>query len=164
MIALNILDIKNTMAHLLLQNSFDNFYMEEVSVTTFASMKIQGRRNKEWYDSSESEETFSRLLFWKEAKPFVFQYIKGKKTPTSFFISLKLRKEDAKNIIEDKKLLQLINENKIEVFIQFRFERGKLSVVTGSSQKEFIIDRMPEITWDIAVKNYIKQLKISYEE
>lgn len=163
MIALNILDIKDTMAHLLLQDSFDNYYLEEVQVTTFATMKIQGRRNQEWYDSKESEEAASRLVLWQEVKPFVFQYIKGKKTPTSFLISLKLRKEDAHNIIDDMGVLQLINENKIDFLLHFRFDRGKLSVVTGSSQNEFIIDRMPEITWDTAVKKYIRQLKISYE-
>lgn len=163
MIALNILDIKNTMAELLIQSSFDRFYLEEVQVTTFASLKINGKRNPEWYDSEEQEKELSRLLRWEEVKSYVFQYIKGKKTPTSFSISLKLCKEDADRLIDDSKVLQMVRDEKIDFLIHFRFEREKLSVVTGSSQKEFIIDKMPDYTWDMSVRRLMKMLNITYE-
>ncbi|MDD7402506.1 MAG: DUF5721 family protein [bacterium] len=164
MIALNILDIKNMMAQLLLRETFDNFYLEEASVTTFANLKINGRRNQEWYDTEERDGEKSYLVFWKEVRNILFQYIKGKKTPAFFSISLKLCNEEAGKYIQDEKVLHLLNEGKIEFLLHFRFEKEKLFVVTGSSQKEFIIDKMPENSWDMSVKNYMKQLNISYEE
>ncbi len=164
MIALSILDIKDTMAQLLLQEEFDNFFLEEVHAVTYASIKINGRRNMDWYDSEQREEGFPRLLFWREIKPSVFQLIKGKKPPSFFSVMLKLCPDGAERYLEDSGVLQMVKTHQIDLFLHFRFEKGKLSLVTGISQKEFIIDKMAEHTWDLAVKQLLKRLKISYEE
>lgn len=41
MILLNIFDIKDMMAHLLLAESFDSYLLEEAAVTTFAKMEMK---------------------------------------------------------------------------------------------------------------------------
>ena len=84
MILLNIFDIKDMMAHLLLAESFDSYLLEEAAVTTFAKMEMKGRRNMEWYDLEEQRESLPDHLYWKEAKPVIYAYIKGKRTPHSF--------------------------------------------------------------------------------
>ena len=76
MILLNILDIKDTMSHLLIKDSFDNFFIEEAYVLTYAGLTINGRRNKEWYDSDEKE--LPSLLRWNEVKKFISLVTQGR--------------------------------------------------------------------------------------
>ena len=53
MLSLKINDIKITMAHLLLRETFDEFLLEESKVVTFAMFEINGKRNLNWYDDDE---------------------------------------------------------------------------------------------------------------
>lgn len=164
MILLNIFDVKETMTHLLLRESFDEYLLEEVSVTTVATLKIQGRRNAAWYDEQEEAQTLPDHLYWKEIKGFVFSYIKGKKTPTSFTITLKLTADIFTKIMPQSDLAQLLRKQNTEVLLQFRFEKGKLSVVTGTASSVFTMDKSVSIAWDQVVKDIFKGLHIGYEE
>lgn len=162
MILLKIFDIKDTMAHLLLKESFDGCFLEEAQVTTVAKMNLSGRRNPRWYD--EDAKQYPDLLYWREARPFVFDYIKGKKTPSFFVISLKIPYEEAVKLIDDKTLLQEVQTQQTELLLHFRFEKDNLSVVTGTSQKEFTMDKRAEIAWDMAVPALFKRMHITYEK
>ena len=159
MILLNILDVKDMMAHLLLLDSFDRYLLEEATVTTFAKLMVQGRRNKEWYDSDAAPEDLPENLYWKEIKPVIYAYIKGKKTPHSFSISLKLTDEEAEKIAGEMVAMQ-----GMKLFLHFRFERGKLSVVTGTFNQNFTMDKRGEFAWDSGVKKLLREFKISYTE
>lgn len=162
MILLKIFDIKDTMAHLLLKESFDGCFLEEAQVTTVAKMNLSGRRNPKWYD--EDSEKYPDLLYWREARPFVFDYIKGKRTPSFFVISLKIPYEEAEKIIDDRALLEDVKSQKTELLLHFRYEKDSLSVVTGTSQKEFTMDKHADIAWDVAVPELFKRMRITYEK
>lgn len=164
MILLNIFDVKDLMAALLLSESFDHYLLEEVDVTTFAKIEISGRRNKEWYDSEDGELSLSEQLYWKEVKPVVFAYIKGKKTPHSFAISLKLPDEMARSVLGEQLSEQMIDGAGLKLLLHFRFEKGKLSVVTGTSYESFVMDKRADFAWDSGVKKLLQQMKISFEE
>lgn len=164
MILLNIFDVKDMMAHLLLADNFDDYLLEEAAVTTFARMEIAGRRNKEWYDLEEEMEPLPEHLYWKEVKPVIYAYIKGKKTPHSFSISLKLADKEACRILGGGQAEQMILEQGIKFLLHFRFEKGKLSVVTGTFYQNFTMDKSGEFAWDSGLKKLLGQLKISYEE
>ena len=98
---IKISDIKITMSMLLLKDAFDAFLLEEAEVLTYAKLVLNGRRNKNWYiGEMESEEpenndiidetgNYTELVRWKEVKHVFFGYIKGKKTPDLFKVSLK---------------------------------------------------------------------------
>ena len=73
MILLNILDVKDTMSHLLLKDSFDEFYLEDAYILTYAGLSVSGKRNRNWYDSDE--EKMTELIRWCEIKKVVFEYI-----------------------------------------------------------------------------------------
>lgn len=163
MILLNIFDVKDMMAALLLSESFDGYLLEEVSVTTFAKLEIKGRRNKEWYDSGEAND-LPELLYWKEVKPVIFSYIKGKKTPHSFVISLKLTESFARTILGEQLAVQMIDGAGLKLLLHFRFEKGKLSVVTGTSYETFVMDKRADFAWDSGVKKLLGQMKIAFEE
>ena len=164
MILLNIFDVKETMSHLLLRESFDEYLLEEVSVTTVAALKIQGRRNAAWYDEKEEAQALPDHLYWKEVKGFIFSYIKGKKTPTSFTVTLKLTAEEMAGIMPQADLAQLLQKQSTQVMLQFRFEKGKLSVVTGTVSSVFTMDKSVSIAWDNVVKDIFKGFHIGYEE
>ena len=163
MILLNIFDIKNLMSYLLLKDTFDNCLLEELKVTTFAKMSLEGRRNKGWYDTEENPGDLPDLLYWREARPFVLQYIRGKRTPTSFAISLKVPKEVAVELSGENELAALLSEEEVELLLHFRFEQDRLSVVTGCSHFVFTMDRRAEFSWDEAIKSCLKKLKIAFE-
>lgn len=163
MILLKIFDVKDLMAALLLSECFDHYILEEVAVTTFAKMKIDGRRNKEWYDTME-EADLTEQLYWKEVKPIVFSYIKGKKTPHSFSISLKLPETLARKLIGEPLSAQMIDASGLKLLLHIRFEKGILSVITGTSYESFVMDKRADFAWDSGVKILLRQLKISFEE
>lgn len=164
MILLNIFDVKDTMAHLLLQKSFDGYLLEEACVTTFAKMELKGRRNQEWYEEQQGEEKLPQQIYWGEAKPFLYTYIKGKKTPASFSVSLKLTFREAESISAGQELCQMMRAQQTDVLLHFRFERGKLSVITGTASHDFRMDKSVEFAWDSAVRGIFKGLGVGYEE
>lgn len=164
MILLNIFDIKDTMAHLLLKESFDAYLLEEACVTTFAKMEMKGRRNQEWYDLEKEESKLPEHLYWREVKPFIYAYIKGKRTPSFFTISLKLTENEVQSVFEGQELYQMMKVQQTDVLLHFRFEKGKLSVITGTSSRMFTMDKSVEFAWDNAVRVFFKKLGVGYEE
>ena len=78
-------------------------------MTTFARLGIAGRRNRNWYDQ-ENDQT--DLIGWGEMRPFLFQYIRGKRSPEAFTFSLKLSEMAAKNWIREEGLYQRLHEKK----------------------------------------------------
>lgn len=161
MIRFEIFDVKDTMAHLLLRESFDNYLLEEAKVTTIGTMQLFGRRNREWFEETED---MPYHLYWKEMKSHFLSYIKGKRTPSSFTITLKISKKEARELFGSEKLLQEMEANDVDLLLHFRYERGKLSLVTGVSYYEFSFDKQVEFTWDAITEKLLKSLKISYEQ
>ena len=156
MILLKIFDIKNTMAALLLKEDYDEFFLEDAKVNTFMKLQLSGFRNMRFYDEGERA-GLSEYLLWKEAKPFLFSFIKGEKTPDSFQISLRA---------PDKWHGELAGgqEKTVDCFLHFRFENEELSVVTGCSYYEFTMDKEAEHEWDLTVKRFFDRKGIAYEE
>ena len=53
MIVIEIIDIKNFMAHLLLKDTFDHFLLFEARAVTASELLMKGGRRREWYDSDQ---------------------------------------------------------------------------------------------------------------
>lgn len=160
MILLKIFDVKDMMLRLLVQDSFDTCLLEEAQITTFARLVLNGRRNRDWYDQGEKEinSDMPDLVYWKEVKPFLFQYIKGKKTPTSFQITLRLGEEQVECMLPE------VTKGMADFLIHFRFEKEKLSLVTGCSYHDFTLDKTAEYSWDEAVQAWLVRLHIGFEK
>ena len=95
MILLKISEIQKAMAHLLIRDAFDECYLEQVEVLTFAKLTMQCWRNPNWYDEAPADD----WVRWKECKPMIFTYIKGDRTPTMMRISLKASAEFAEKYL-----------------------------------------------------------------
>ena len=161
MLSIKINDIKITMAHLLLKDTFDEFLLEEAHALTFAMFQINGKRNLNWYDNDEKENQLPNLLYWREARGFLFDFIKGKKTPEYMKISLKASDKLARSILSESGVLSRYLKEQPDLYLQIKFEKDTLTIVTGISYKEFTMDKSLDRGWDDAVKEWIRTLKIS---
>ena len=82
MISLELTEVKECMAKLLLSEVFDPFYFIEGEITTFGTFSMDGYLKKEFYDKDEAPERDYAL--WKDVREYCFSLIKGKKTPLGF--------------------------------------------------------------------------------
>ena len=75
MIALEIADIKECMAHLLLRETFDHFEFISGTITTFNTFEIDGYLHKEFFDSDDlSAGLYADYSFWKYSRLLFFAY------------------------------------------------------------------------------------------
>ena len=147
MIALTIEDGRLFVSKLLVQNTFDKFYVGESVVKTFADFKMGGSLNTGYFSSDEQQQLDGRhLCLWSEIKPFAYQLIKGHKLPVSFQFVLQL--SDA---VEG-------------LYMNLRYEKNEFSCVTGISFKTFILDKTVEQLWDETVKTFFRQQHIAVTE
>ena len=85
MVSLKIVEIKNFVSHLLIQNTFDHFLLSSASIHMKNSIAINGSVNRDFLSSEELEENSSDLFVeWQEIKGLCYQIIKGKRAPVGF--------------------------------------------------------------------------------
>lgn len=163
MILLEISDIKLAMAHLLVRDSFDRFFLDNAELTTFVTMTLRGRRNLAWYDSDEQQEnqSLSEWVRWSEVKATVFSYIKGTKTPDAMKVILKADVDWARSKLAQQGLENQYQRQHPELIVNFRYEKERLSVITGVSYSDFTMDKQIEFAWDEIVSHYFSHLGIA---
>ena len=164
MIALKILDVKEFMSKLLVKGTFDNFLLSEAELLAGCTYTINGRRNKEWYSTEEFSELLEKeYMRLEEQRPFLYQLIKGKKTPQSMKLVLLLSEENKKRILERIKREQ--EADTIEgLFLNIRYEKGEVKLITGSSMRVFTMDKTIEREWDDNLKVFLRHHEIPFEE
>lgn len=164
MIALQIQEVKAFMSSLLIHNVFDDFLLSELDILTFNHFHIEGKRNKEWYTEEELELLGEKeYSSWADIKPIAFQLIKGNKTPHAFKIVFILNKVDLKDILE-KNNINIRLEEINGVFVNLKYEKEKLSLITGTSVKVFTMDKTLDREWDESMKAILRSKQIEFEE
>lgn len=158
MIAEQIKDVKKFMSKLLIDSTFDDFLVNEVSITTYNTFTIDGHIKKEFYTDEEfSSLPDSHLTFWAKLRPFCFSLIKGNKTPVKFKMIFALNRTQIENLITANQIT--INlEDVNELFLNIKYETGTLTYVTGTSLKIFTMDKSLENAYDTYVSNFISTL------
>ena len=164
MIALKIVDVKNFMGKLLLHEVFDNFLVSDVEIVTSNEFKINGRFNKNWFDESDKEEMKEKeYVSWKELKGLVYQIIKGNKTPYSMKIVLQLSKDNTKKVVE--RAGNGFSMDDVDgLFLNIRYEKDELMLVTGTSMKTFTLNKAIEQEWDENIGRYLRHYEIVFEK
>lgn len=161
MILLQIADVQTALLHLLVKDSFDDFYVESADILTFAALSVRGRRNLSWYDTEERDKVGTEWIFWKEIKPTVCFYVKGNKTPPHMKLSLQAGDALAESLLKDCGVWGKYLEQRPKLAMQFRYERNSLTVVSGISYPEFVLDKEIEFAWDDALAQYFRHLGIA---
>lgn len=163
MVAINLLEVKECMEHLLLKESFDSFSFIEGDITTFMTYHIDGYLKKEFYNTDERDNLVDKLYpTWAESRTYLFQLIKGSRTPLNFKFVLKFSSDNTKLLL-DNQLPHYDAANVSGLFLRFNYEDGKLECITGTSTNTFSLDKSLEHVWDDTALKYLKQKGILFE-
>ena len=165
MLAIQIKDVKTFMSKLLSGNTFDSFLLEEAQIHTFNTFVIDGHQNRDFYTKAELEdpEAFPyEYSEWKNMKTICFQLIKGKKVPTFMKIILHQKPEDAYTLLEEGGALAFSDTIKAFV-ITIKFDSNGLMLTTGTSFSIFVMDKTPDLLWDIAFRKFLSVHEIEFE-
>lgn len=162
MTALEIKNVKQFMNSLLLTDTFNIFLLEEAEVVTYNTFNIDGRINRNFFDSSDDAPAYE-FSAWSEICPHVLNLIKGKHTPTAFRFTLLLKPEYVAGVLKDKDTTVTPEVIKALV-INIRYENDRLLLVTGTSLNTFLMDKSLDPIWDQAMMKYLTKHGIEYEE
>lgn len=164
MISLKIPEIKIFMAKLLTQEVFDTFIVKDMELVTFTSFKVNGSFYKDFFTEEELEERGESLTtFWSDIRTIAYAMIRGNKTPLSLKIVFQLPRDLTEKLME-----RLSGRMSVEdiggLYMNIRFDKGELHIITGTAIKTFTLDKTLEQEWDSKVKEILKYQGIVYEE
>ena len=163
MIMLNVPEVKPFMAKLLTQTCFDSFLLREMELSTFTNFTIKGY-NEAFYTKEELEERgVINTTLWSDVRSVAFSMIKGNKTPLMFKIVLQLPADCCAELVEQSGG-KIHNEEVGGLYLNIRFEKGELYIITGTAIKTFTMDKTLEQVWDSEVKHLLRVQGILYEE
>lgn len=142
------------MSELLTGERYDSFYLFEARIKTGIDYHINGKINKDFFDSDDRDiMAAEEYIDWRNIKPTVHELIKGDKLPLSLKLILMFNRENITRLAEMNNLP--ISENDIgALFFNVLYEKGKLTVTTGTSVKTFSLDKTLDHVWDDTVEKY----------
>ena len=158
MISLNLTDIKNFMAQLLLSETFDHFSFIEGEIVTFNTFKIDGFIQKDFFDAEEEPPQYS---YWENLREYCFSIIRGKRTPLSFHLVFSLSPSNTERLIA-RNAPSLQAKDVQGLYLNIRYDGKHLSCITGTSFKTFTMDKSLEHAWDEMVQKFFRQKKIEF--
>jgi len=163
MVFYKIMEVKPLMARLLASNAFDGYILKELALQTFTGFTISGQLNEEFFSKEELEERKGiKGVLWSEVRPIAYNMIKGNKTPLSFKVVFQLPPQQCQELLD-----RLGGRLKLEelggLYLNIRFEKGELGIITGTAIKTFSMDKSLEHEWDESVGRMLKDLGIAYE-
>ena len=162
MISLKILEMNRFMGKLLKGENFDGFLLKEGFLRTGMEYRFQGRVFPEYYDTEEQEKYTEEYIYWGELKPFVFELVKGKRTPLAFSFTMLLTKNDTTQLLARRQVN--VGEDSPSLFLQVRFEYGMGRIITGTARNTFTLDKSLEEAWDTEVRQMMKAMELAVEE
>lgn len=150
------------MAKLLTTTAFDGYILKELQLQTFTGFTISGQLNEDFFSKEELEERNGITgVFWSEVRQIVYNMIKGSKTPLSLKVIFQLPPQQCLQILET--LGGRLKPNDIGgLYLNIKFEKGELSVITGTAIKSFTMDKSLEHEWDEQVGRMLKDMGIAY--
>ena len=103
------------------------------------------------------------LSSWKMIRPYCFSLIKGKKLPGSFQIVLQMPPQAVDKFVTGHQL-PLKADQVNGLYLNIRYEEGKLFCVNGTSVSIFTLDKTLDMEWDQAVRSFLKKNEIIFQE
>lgn len=162
MTALEITATKNFMNTLLASEAFDTFLVEEVSVATFNTFRIDGHIIPDFFDSDERP-ALPEFSSWKEIRPICFQLVRGRRLPVSLRIILQAPPALVGQLAADEACevdAGLIRS----LVLNIRYDNGKVTCITGSSFTTFIMDKTADKVWDAYIRRLFLGMGLDFEE
>lgn len=162
MLSIQIQDVKEFMNHLLRKDTFHPFHLWEASLKTAVTCHIDGRLNRDFFNSNERELlSDSDYISWSAIRPQIFSMIKGNKTPLSMKIILMLSGSNIENLLA-RYNLPLSSNNINGLFFNIHYDGKNLTCTTGVSYNIFTMDKRLEDIFAENMKSYLKHYQISF--
>ena len=150
------------MGKLLKSEAFDDFLLKEGMLRTGMEYRFGGKILPDYYDTEEREKLTEGYVSWRELRPFVYDLVKGKRTPLAFSFTLLRTKGETAEILCRHSID--IGEDSPLLFLQIRFEQGTGRIITGTARNTFTLDKSMEEAWDKEVKMFLRNLELACEE
>lgn len=160
MIALEFPKVKESMAKLLLTETFDNFLFISAEVVTYNTFTIDGFLKKEFFEEGNAPN--QEYSLWKESREHCFSIIKGNRTPLRFSFVLGLSDENIQRLLDSQDLPFALKDVR-GLYLNIRFDGQHLICTTGTSMHTFTMDKSLEQAWDVIVEKFLKQKEMGYE-
>lgn len=162
MVSYKITDIKTFTTALFIKEVFDRFLVCEAVIQTSNRFHIDGKLQLEYFNDVEKEELDNlEYSLWKQLRPTCFHLIKGTKLPLSFKIVLKLHPTNVEKLLHQTGLIGRFDIDSLLLNIIYR--DGEIHCVTGTSLKEFTLDKSLEKEWDNMVGKFLKHNQLDFE-
>ncbi|MCR5784974.1 MAG: DUF5721 family protein [Eubacterium sp.] len=163
MTALKITEVKDFMNRLLMQDTFDFFYLVRADIVRDYSVSIDGIISPQFYTEEEKEILGikgDKFLKYGKLRDGILGHIKGKRSPLLFKLTLAMKADEA--------LLNMKGEantkSSIEEFlINIKFDSKGLVLTTGVSYSSFNPDKSSELLWDEYICEFLKSRDIVCE-
>lgn len=162
MISLKIEEVKPFMAMLLTNSLFDDFVLKDMELQTFTSFHVSGQLHESFFSKEELEDR-SPAVLWGEIREIAFSIIRGNKSPLMMKIVLQLPADLVGNLVETQGG-KIRSEEVGGLYLNIRYEKNELHIITGSAIKTFTLDKTLDKEWDEWVKGFLKGKGILYEE
>lgn len=157
MVMFTIAEVKQFMAKLLTQNTFDDFILREMELSTFMNYSINGKLNEAFFSGEELQERGTiRYALWSEVRNIAYTMIKGNRTPLSMKIVFQLP-QDRTDILIGQSGGRIKPEEVGGLYMNIRFENNELHIITGTAIKTFTLDKTLEQEWDKEVARILKE-------
>lgn len=166
MIALNLPEIKDFMNKLLCSEIFDHFLLKEAVIQSSMTWSLDGSLTPDFYSAEELEENgLAGLAFlpFSAIRAQCFQLIKGKRAPSYFKFVFLLSPTNLSHTLAQTHS-SFTPEDISGMFINLKFQQGKLLLTTGISYRIFSVDKSLEQEWDALIRRFLQKNAISFEE
>lgn len=163
MISIKIEEIKPFMAMLLTNTLFDELIVRELDIQTFTGFSVSGQLNEGFFSEEELKERgVDNAVLWSDIRGIAFSIIRGNKSPLMMKIVFQLADNQTKKMIEGIGG-RLSSDDVGGLYMNIRFEKNELHIITGTAIKTFTLDKTLDIEWDAWVKRFLGQQGIIYE-
>ena len=153
-------DTNEFMKQLFKLGRYDSFYLYEVRIKSGFDYYINGRINKEYFDSVDdmlieriAEKSEDEYVCFGRMKDTILSYIGDNRLPLGMKLILMFNSENVEKLIE----MHNLKYDKSQVtglMFNVYLEKGKICVTTGTSLNVFTMDKSLEHVWDETVEKY----------
>jgi len=138
---LNKSAVKSFMGQILREDIFDKFEVRSVEIATNIRINIDGL-----YEPEGDQK--SGFATWEALRPMVYSIIKTSLKPRYVKIVFSYKANEACDV----------HANAAALFLNMAYQDDNVLFTTGTSQREFILDKSLDANWDEWVRGFFVQI------
>lgn len=161
MLALKVINIKDFTNKLFIGDTFHPFWFVEGDFTTYNRFSLDGKLQKDYFDTSEAELLSRPFSLWMEVQPLCRSVIRGKHTPLQFQIVFQYPISAMQKVFNSEAGSPISSVG--GCFLNLQYKNGTLLCTTGVSYKTFVLDKQAEFLWDDLIRRFFAKHEIAIE-